>query len=187
VANSGYRKKEGPQGPPGESIVGPIGPKGDKGDRGERGPQGSTGFTGPQGPNGPQGPIGPIGPQGPAGDSIAEVCELLELQTNSSAYQTIKTVPVTLDSSLRIVVELVHRKADGSKHAAFKRTVLFWNESGSLSNWGNPHTDHTMKTDDQLDLRFVSSGTNVNIQVRSFNADTAYWRGRCCTLELTTV
>jgi len=138
----------------------------------------SSGVPGPQGP---QGPIGPVG------STIAEVCELLELETNSSAYTTIKSIPSTNNSALRVRVELVHRKADNAHRASFQRTALYWNSGGTLTLEKQPHSDHTLSSDKQIDLRFQISGGDILVQVRAFNSDTAYWRGRCCTLELTTV
>lgn len=188
MANAGKREKLGPPGPEGpKGDTGKPGPKGDKGDIGERGPQGSTGRTGPSGPQGIQGPIGPEGPQGPPGDQIAEFCEEITLETNADTYQTIHTILLNDDRATRLTCDLVSRKADGSQHASFKRTGLFWKESGVPGQWPNTHTDQTLKTSADFDVRFVLSGSSVNIQVRSPDADTAYWRGRACVLEVSTV
>lgn len=175
MANAGYRKKQGPQGPPGDSVRGLPGPKGDQGIQGERGPQGSTGYTGPQ------------GPPGPTAQEIGETCYAVEIQTNVFAYQTIFTFPTGFDSTHQIKAELVARKADGTEHASFKRTGLVWNEASVVSLYRIPHSDHTLKTTVQFDVRYLISGTDVNIQVRSPNADTAYWRGRVCVISVSTV
>ena len=209
MANSGYRKKEGPQGAPGDTgsngsdgraatiDVGKVSVgdrvsvtnvgtpeqavfdfvflRGQKGDKGDRGPQGSTGLTGPQ------------GPQGIPGEGIGEVCEAVELVTNSAAYQTIYSFPTGLNSTHQIKAEIVGRKADGSEHCSFKRTALAWNESAVATLFKIPHSDHTLETNNQFDVRYVISGTSVNIQVRATNSDTHNWKGRVCTLSVSTV
>jgi hypothetical protein len=82
---------------------------------------------------------------------------------------------------------LVSRKADGTEHASFKRTALFWNEASILTAEGIPHSDHTLKTNLQFDVRYLISGTDILTQVRSPNADTAYWRGRVCVISVSTI
>jgi len=121
-----------------------------------------------------------------AGDPV-EVCSLVELATSSASFETIHSVVVPTDKTYRIRLHVVSRKADGTAHATFQRTGLYWNESGTLSTLNALHSDLTLKTNNLFDVRYQTSGTTVNIQVRSINSDTGYWMGQVCLLEVSTV
>jgi len=121
-----------------------------------------------------------------AGDPV-EVCSLVELATSSASFETIHSVVVPTDKTYRIRLHVVSRKADGTAHATFQRTGLYWNEAGTLSTLNALHSDLTLKTNNLFDVRYQTSGTTVNIQVRSINSDTGYWRGQVCLLEVSTV
>jgi hypothetical protein len=162
--------------------VGPKGPKGPPGEQGPRGPKGAPGINGLNGTNGATGPQGP-----PGSGSVGETCYAIDLTTSDTAYNTIYTYPISSGMASRVMFEVVARRADGAAHSLFERKGLFYNESGTATTDKLWHNTTTIKSNALFDVRYIFSTSNVLIQVKAASADTTYWKGRICVLELTTI
>jgi hypothetical protein len=111
----------------------------------------------------------------------------IQLITNSSSYQTMWAYSMPLGQVEKIGIKVVGRKADGSHHCLFERNGLFYNETGSTIAQRLWESTTTIKSNDNIDLRYVLTGNVIQIQVKSLNADTFYWKGQIFQMPLNTI
>jgi hypothetical protein len=87
----------------------------------------------------------------------------------------------------KIGIKIVGRKADGTHHCLFERIGLFYNETGSTIAQRFWESTTTIKSDNNINVRYTLSGSTIQIQVKSLNADTFYWKGQIFQLPLNTL
>lgn len=111
----------------------------------------------------------------------------IQLITNSSVFETLWAYSMPVSRAEKIGIRVVGRKADGTEHCLFERVGLFHNETGTTVAQRLWHTTTTIKSDANLDIRYQLSGSTIQIQVKSLNADTFYWKGQIYQLPLNTL
>lgn len=116
-----------------------------------------------------------------------EITTPIELTTNSAVFETIWSHAIPINTAEKIGVKIVGRKADGSEHCLFERIGLFHNESGTATAQRLWQSQVTLKSDTTLDIRYQLVGGTINVQVKSLNADTFYWKGQVFQIALDTL
>lgn len=99
------------------------------------------------------------------------------VQTLNNTPVTIFTLPVQNDFVGRIKCSIQGRRTDGLEMAAFERSVLFNNLSGILTLSTKVHSSFTDKTQDDYNVLFSASGTNLVVQVVGKALETINWSG----------
>ena len=110
----------------------------------------------------------------------------VSLTTNSNVFETIFSYNMPLNQAEKIGVKIVGRKDDGTEHCLFERVGLFYNETGTVVPQRFWHTTTTLKSQNGFDIQYQISGSTINIQVKSFNTDTFYWKGDIYQIALNT-
>lgn len=111
----------------------------------------------------------------------------IQLITNSNVFETLWAYSMPISRAEKIGIRVVGRKADGSEHCLFERVGLFHNESGTTLAQRLWHSTTTIKSAANLDIRYQLSGSTIQIQVKSLNADTFYWKGQIFQIPLNTL
>jgi hypothetical protein len=106
------------------------------------------------------------------------------VEQSTNAVTTIDALPVAifiLNVPLvrvgRLVARIQGRKDDGSGRAAFERSFLFYQEGLGVVVSPKVQTDFTDKSDVAYDVRVVTSGNDVIIQVVGKILETIKWSG----------
>lgn len=111
----------------------------------------------------------------------------IELITTSSVYETLWAYSMPVSQAEKIAIKVVGRKADGTEHSYFERVGLFHNESGTILAQRLWQSTVTLKSNSSLDIRYSLSGSTIQIQVKSLNSDTYYWKGQVYQLPINTL
>jgi hypothetical protein len=111
----------------------------------------------------------------------------IQLVTNTNVYQTIWAYSMPISQAEKIGIKIIGRKADGSEHCLFERIGLFYNESGTTIAQRFWETITTLKSNANIDVRYVLSGSTIQIQVKSLNSDTFYWKGQVFQMPINTI
>ena len=97
----------------------------------------------------------------------AQGCVAFDLQTNSSGFTTIYSHSVGINTVQKLDINILTRKADGTAHAMFDRVAMVFNESGVLQEIRPWTTSNTYKSDPNIDVKYVLSGANFEVQVKA--------------------
>lgn len=106
------------------------------------------------------------------------------VEQSTNAVQTIDASPVPIfilnvaDLTVgRLVCRIQGRKDDGLGRAAFERSFMYYREGGGVVVSPNVQTDFTDKSDVAYDVRVLTSGNDIVIQVVGKAAQTINWTG----------
>lgn len=116
-----------------------------------------------------------------------EIITPVELTTNSASFETLWLYDIPLNHSVKIMVKVVGRKADGTERSYFERIGLYYNETGNAQIIKQWQTSSTFKTDNAIDIRYLLIGSVLQIQVKSLNTDTYFWKGQIYQINLNTL
>jgi len=96
-----------------------------------------------------------------------------------SGYQALRSYPVKEGSVVRFEITIAARQIDEANRATFKRIGLFYREgSSNLQHQGKLwHTMDTIKSDDNMDIKYNLSADRINIQVRNASNVPTRWSG----------
>jgi hypothetical protein len=103
--------------------------------------------------------------------------ETFALTTNSNSFEQACAVNLPNPSVVRIEYVVVGRSADGTKRCMFKRTGLFYRELGNVENEGIWLSDQTIKSDNNLDVGYAKTVSDVILTVKGASSDPMYWTG----------
>lgn len=108
------------------------------------------------------------------------------LLVTPSGYQTLRTYPVKDNSVIKFDITLTVRQTDGANRAIFKRSGLFFRESaGPVQLQGLQwQTLETVKSDENLNVKFLLGATDLVIQVRNAGNVATRWTGFVDKIEV---
>lgn len=112
---------------------------------------------------------------GYAGSGLKQ--ETFALSTNSSTFQQSFTVTLPDPCVARIEYIVVGRSQDGSRRCMFKRTGLFYRQSGNARSEGIWLSDQTIKSHSTMDVSYTLTTTDVNFNVKAGELIQMYWTG----------
>jgi len=121
------------------------------------------------------------------GVNFGQINTPVELITNSASFETLWAYNMPLENTEKISVQVVGKKADGTERSYFERVGLFYNETGTTEAQRFWETNSTFKTNNDIDIRYLIIGPVLQIQVKSLNADTYYWKGNIFQTILNTL
>lgn len=103
-----------------------------------------------------------------------------------SGFQLLKSYPIKDNRVFRFSITVVGRQTDGANRVLFSRVGLFFRQAGGPvqiqgATW---QTEETVKSDFNMDIRFVLGPTDLVIQVKNAGAVSTRWAGYVDKLEV---
>lgn len=96
------------------------------------------------------------------------------LTTTTAPKATIDTVPIPLDKTVKITVDVAAKRDDLTEKGGFEKEALFANNSGTVSQQGGTMTlFHEAQAD--WNVTFLILGTDVLVQVETGAAIPVDW------------
>jgi hypothetical protein len=102
--------------------------------------------------------------------------ETFALSTNSASYQVAYSFTLQNFCVARVEYVVVGRSQDGTKRCTFKRTGLFYRESGSVQIQGTWLSDQTIKNNG-CEVGYDLTSTDLNLTVKANSSDLIHWTG----------
>lgn len=103
--------------------------------------------------------------------------ETFAVTTNLDTFQQSFTVTLPDPCIARIEYVVIGRSQDGTKRCMFKRTGLFYRQSGNARSEGIWISDQTIKSHNTMDVGYTLTTTDVNFNVKSGQLVQMYWTG----------
>ena len=94
----------------------------------------------------------------------------------SSNWSTIYQYTTTNNSTIMLTYSIIGKESV-SKQAGFRRTAVFYNENNIVNSINLAQTDYTNKIADQFDVRFLTNGNNILLQVKGVTTNPTKWSG----------
>lgn len=106
------------------------------------------------------------------------------VEQSTNAVQTVDASPVPIfilnvpDLTVgRLVCRIQGRKSDGTGRASFERSFMYYREGGGVAVSPKVQSDFTDKSDAAYDVRVLTSGNDIVVQVVGKALETLNWTG----------
>jgi hypothetical protein len=109
--------------------------------------------------------------------------ETISFTSNNDSYQTIYSVQIHDPSTCKLKIELHARQNDGLQRASFTRTGVFYRNNSNVQAQEFWQSDFTYKTNNSFNIRYILTGNEVEVQVKTPNNTVTYWTGHA-TVEM---
>jgi hypothetical protein len=103
--------------------------------------------------------------------------ETFALYTDSLTSQIAYSITLPNPCVVRVEYIVVGRSDDGTKRCTFKRTGLFYRQLSNVQSQGTWLSDQTIKNDNNLDVGYSLTATDLNLTVKAGTTDVIYWTG----------
>lgn len=94
-----------------------------------------------------------------------------------SGFQTIRNYPIKSDSAVRFEVTVASNQTDQGNRSTFRRTFLVYRVGAGPVIMQQLLTDQTIKSNSNLDIKFVVQSTSVQMQVKNAGVVSTRWTG----------
>lgn len=95
---------------------------------------------------------------------------------SSSNWSTVYQYTTPNNSTVMITYSIIGKESV-LRQAGFRRTAVFYNESNVVNAINLSQTDYTNKTEEGFNVRLVTSGSNILVQVKGATNNTTKWNG----------
>lgn len=95
---------------------------------------------------------------------------------SSSGWSTVYQYTTNNNSTVMITYSIIGKESV-SRQAGFKRTAVFYNNSNVVSAINLSQTDYTNKTEDGFNVRLITSGSDILMQVKGATNNPTKWNG----------
>lgn len=99
-------------------------------------------------------------------------------------FQPLRSYPVPMWSAMRLILEVLSRATDGTSHAIFKRTGLFYRDGGPVSIDRTWLSDQTDKSDKSIDVSFSLNTADVTLLAKNAGVVATRWVGQVSILPV---
>jgi hypothetical protein len=104
--------------------------------------------------------------------------ETFYVETNSSAPQVCYALPIEDPSVYSVQIQFTARTTDGTKRAAFTRSMLVYRESSSVQIQGlGWQSDLTVKSDLDFNVSYLLTASAIIFKVKAPTIDQCQWTG----------
>ncbi len=94
----------------------------------------------------------------------------------SSNWSTVYQYTTDNNSTVMITYSIIGKESV-LRQAGFRRTAVFYNDNNIVNAINLSQTDYTNKTEEGFNVRLITSGSDILVQVKGATNNTTKWNG----------
>jgi hypothetical protein len=102
---------------------------------------------------------------------------LISNEFQSDNWNTVYTYTPINDSATMITFSIIAKELESGKYAGFKKTAMFYKESGVVNSLNIQQSDFTDSQDKGFAVRLLPENGAIKMQVKGFSNNLTKWKG----------